>query len=412
MVRGFNLPHQAGESPVTQPQSYFVTELFKTIIFPDRQLAARSGNRARRYLKRRIVLAAAMLLVTLTTLLLATVNFIDNLDLVRATTRDVAEAAKASPGAGANAEQTGQALGLLLQRVTKLDAASAGLQVPALWGLRSASALRDPTLGVYVARLRTMVDGPVREELTSNIRTIGDMVRADAENYENAYKDLRLYVMLVTAPDHLEPEWAANGIAEAWAGALRSDAQGAELATHARYYVDALATHPAWVWNPTKRSWVAPVASSRRSRSKRFSTGGCSAKPKGSPPSGPRKIFSRPVGSILRGTRRCDGARRLHQRGVAEGSRGARNHRREAAHRAVGLRRQGPEQNDAQRTSSAERQKEILSSATSEHGTTCSAASRSRHPATCAWPSTSCALSPKPTALTFASSAPSQKTPF
>ena len=111
-------PHQAGESPVTQPQSYFVTELFKTIIFPDRQLAARSGNRARRYLKRRIVLAAAMLLVTLTTLLLATVNFIDNLDLVRATTRDVAEAAKASPGAGANAEQTGQALGLLLQRVT------------------------------------------------------------------------------------------------------------------------------------------------------------------------------------------------------------------------------------------------------------------------------------------------------
>ena len=228
------------------------------------------------------------------------------------------------------------------------------------WGSPQRERARDPTLGVYVARLRTMVDGPVREELTSNVRTIGDMVRADAENYENAYKDLRLYVMLVTAPDHLEPEWAANGIAEAWAGALRSDAPEAASSPPTRATMSTpLATHPAWVWKPDEA--VLGRARSKLSSQplEEIHTGGCSAKPKGSPPSGPRssscpsaQYFSARGGVMVPGAYTKEGWQKVH-----------------AALETTGVKLliepwvfggKALEQTDAQRTSSAERQKEIL----------------------------------------------------
>src|SRR5690606_41505955 len=59
MVRGFSL--QVAPTPSgahAQPQSYFVTDLFEKIIFPDRDIATRSGSRIKRHLRTQALVRA------------------------------------------------------------------------------------------------------------------------------------------------------------------------------------------------------------------------------------------------------------------------------------------------------------------------------------------------------------------
>src|SRR4051812_26666556 len=62
MARGFNLPPAAaaGQARPTTPQSFFVTELFQKVIFPDRDLGLGSSTRLRRRSLRQALVAVAV----------------------------------------------------------------------------------------------------------------------------------------------------------------------------------------------------------------------------------------------------------------------------------------------------------------------------------------------------------------
>lgn len=266
MARGFNLPQQSGAGAAKQvtPQSYFVTELFQKVIFPDQHLGLGSMKRQKRRSLRQAVQALVVAFIVLVLVVPAALAYFENSDLARATARDAAQslALERAPGAGAAA--TAGALDQLVGRVQILERADAAFHLRAYVGPYAAPELLAATKAFYLERLRSMVKGPVQTQLVADVRAAGDLVRMDSQNFQTAYDDLKLYLMLCR-PEHLDPAWATPRLSKAWARALGSATTGDEdkLLTHAKYYVDALTTDKSFAWTP--ESTVISAAQGRLS---------------------------------------------------------------------------------------------------------------------------------------------------
>jgi type VI secretion system protein ImpL len=252
MSRGFNLPMAAGGAPQTKqttPQSFFVTELFQKVIFPDRDLGLGSASRQKRRSIRQAVQAALVAVAVLAIVIPAALSYVENVDLAQDTARDAAHslALERAPGAGAAA--TAGALDLLLGRVQVLERAADAFSVRGYLGPYAAPQLLLATKAVYLERLRSLVKGPVQTQLVADVRAASDLVRMDSQNFQTAYDDLKLYLMLCKT-EHLDAAWAAPRLAKVWAKELGSatSMDQDKLASHANYYVSALASDKSFAW--------------------------------------------------------------------------------------------------------------------------------------------------------------------
>ena len=247
MQRGFDLRPNVGVEP-NRPgttHSYFVTELFEKVIFPDRHLALHSTVRSRRRTIQQILMGCTALTITLIAVLPAMVSFGRNRDLIADSVNDVGKA-RAFEGSSTS---TAAAADVLLGRVRELEGQEGELRIPGFWGPRSAPPLRAAVQDVYKERLRAIVSGPVRDDLTANVRGIGNLVRVDAENFKSAYDDLKLYLML-TYPEHLNMDWAVPHLTQAWLSAMGGEGSSSreKIEDHTRRYLKAFAADPSWTW--------------------------------------------------------------------------------------------------------------------------------------------------------------------
>jgi len=247
MSRGFDLRAATAPDPkrAREPHSYFITDLFEKVIFPDRHLGMQSSARVRRRTTQQVLLAATALLITSIAVLPAMVSFARNRDLISDSQSDVSRARllEASP------DTTAAAVDLLLSRVGALESSASELQIPGFWGPRVAPELLKIVQGVYLERLRAIVNGPVQGELTADVRAIGSLVRTDAENFKSAYDDLKLYLML-TRPEHLDVSWASPKLTQVWLHAMGGQGGSSQerVEAHARRYLDALSANSSWAW--------------------------------------------------------------------------------------------------------------------------------------------------------------------
>jgi type VI secretion system protein ImpL len=248
MARGFSLGMMAqAETRPKEAKSYFVTELFSKVIFPDRHLAVRSQSQERRSTRNLLILAGATLLTALCLLTPAATSYITNNRLVRETDRDLREA-RALERKG-EATEAANGLDLLLERILQLEEASGKFAIYGFWGPYTAPRLKAATEQIYRERLRAMVEGPVQHQLAADVRSIGDLVRTDSRNFQRAYNDLKLYLMLCR-PQHLEIEYAKPKLAEVWARAYnsRSEKDQHKLELHAGRYLEIFKADPNWAW--------------------------------------------------------------------------------------------------------------------------------------------------------------------
>jgi type VI secretion system protein ImpL len=298
MSRGFNLPPaaHAGSAQKAPPQSYFVTELFQKVIFPDRHLGALSSSRVKRTTRLQLLQIAALALVVLVAVIPAAASYVENLDLAHGTARDVEESLRLERAPGAGVAATAGALDVLVGRLQTLEQAADAAHVRGYFGPYGAGDLQTALKGVYLSRLRQLVSGPVQEQLVSDVRAAGDLVQMDAENFQSAYEDLKLYLML-SRPEHLSVEWATPKLARAWARALRSETKTDEnkLLLHASYYLKQLEADKTW-------AWTADEAAVSRAQGRLVSVpldelryGWLEDAAKGAPPIRPEKIFFGPA---------------------------------------------------------------------------------------------------------------------
>jgi len=248
MAQGFSLgmmPH--AETRPKEPKSYFVTELFSKVIFPDRHLAVRSLSQEKRSTRNQLLWAGGTLLAALFVLTPSAASYVTNNRLVRQTDRDLREARKLERKG--DAAEAANGLDLLLERIVELEEASGKPSIYGFFGPYTASRLKAATEQVYRDRLRAMVDGPVQQRLAGDVRAIGDLVRTDSRNFQRAYNDLKLYLML-TRPQYLDVEYAKPQLAETWARAFnsRSEKDQHKLLLHAGRYLAIFKADRSWAW--------------------------------------------------------------------------------------------------------------------------------------------------------------------
>lgn len=247
MVKGFDLQLAGqGGSSRAEPHSYFVTDLFDKVIFPDRDVAVRSTSRVRRHTMTQALTAAIVAMIMLAVLVPAMLSFVESRELIDDTVQDVEEARRME--ATGTAQSGLGAVNVLHRRVKVLEELETEFTIAGFWGPRPAKALRPKVKNLYLARLRRVIEGPVQEQLASEVRGIGNLVNTDAANFREAYEQLKLYLMLGNPEQRLDPGWARPKLAGAWARATRSDSPRENLDSHAGYYVEQLKRDASWAW--------------------------------------------------------------------------------------------------------------------------------------------------------------------
>lgn len=245
-------PHAAHRTQFEQPAggsaSFFVTDLLRKIIFPDRRLGTTSKHSVQRHVRKQFVLGGALLVLTALVVIPAATSYLDNVDLIDQTALDV-QATRLPPGESLGGDAALASLDRLLARLLLLDQAVEQASIRYWWGPYTARPVRDALRGLYLERLRQTAEGPLREQLSASVRSVGDLPNLDPESFTSGYDALHLYLMLAD-PARLDPEYARDQLAHVWAQASQRGAlgSGSPVASHVQHYVEQLAADKSWAW--------------------------------------------------------------------------------------------------------------------------------------------------------------------
>jgi type VI secretion system protein ImpL len=257
MARNFGLrPAQYEEAAApTEAKSYFLKDVFTTIIFPDADVAARSEAELRRKRMRQIIVAAAAAAVAVLFIVPAIISYFNNRDLV-AQTKAVSDEAKdvvwLTNSGGVAVENVGK-LDKLRGHVELLDRQREDTPIEYQWFMYQGTKLFEPTKQQYVASLKEGFIRPTRELLEAKLQT------TTAEKYKEYYDLLRTYLLLDNGvPGDLPPareekqrrlkdeaQWEMSKLEAGWAeklgdtGIPRAELRD-KLFPHVSYYVALL----------------------------------------------------------------------------------------------------------------------------------------------------------------------------
>ncbi|HEV3190336.1 MAG TPA: type VI secretion system membrane subunit TssM [Polyangiaceae bacterium] len=262
MLRGFDLRggSAAPRTAAGEEHSYFVSDVFRTVILPDRDLAARSVAGTQRRSRRELLLAMAALGVAVFVLLPAMVSYVRNAQLVD----DVegATQALASGNAGSVPAARSDPLERLLDTLDHLDQEASGFGIAGWFGPRAARELKSPTSKAYIERLDGALHARVQKELDRRVSEIAKSAgqpdpptsspQARSPLRED-YDEVKLYAALVEPPGHIDLSWTPKQLVSIWRRTLPSvdTVDDARLLRHATEYLKALETQ-------TELAWPAP----------------------------------------------------------------------------------------------------------------------------------------------------------
>lgn len=200
----------AGQEPPREKKSYFLTGLFRKLIFPDSVLARSLASAEKRRRATHLAMISGGVAASLLFVVGLLTSFIGNRSVALRAESGVqaVRAAQADPNTPA-LERLGS-LELLRESVHELHGYEAQL-VPPLrlsFGLYSADELFGPTRALYYAELRAVLLGPARAALEAELAEWIDPktdtkalkerygFQHDQELYDGLYRLLRVYKML------------------------------------------------------------------------------------------------------------------------------------------------------------------------------------------------------------------------
>jgi type VI secretion system protein ImpL len=277
MVRGFDPHGRSSKEPGSEGEvhSYFLSDVFQSVILPDRSSTARSAagveRRSRRELRAALVAFGGAALV----LIPAVLSYVRNTQLVHDVDRAIyalnSAATTSVPGA------SDDPLEPMLDTLDRLDDEATGFSIPGWFGPRAARELRGPLRRAYLARIHSMLRLRVAKELDKDLSSIGKAKRLedstgspeDHTPLRTAYESVKLSATLVEPNEHVELPWTAQQLARVWQRALAGgSAVGPErLLRHATNYLAALQADRDLRWPAT------PLLQEARGRLKEFGIG-------------------------------------------------------------------------------------------------------------------------------------------
>ena len=244
---GMRIPGPAG--PAIEPRSYFLTDAFRRVIFPDQVIAGRTESEKRRQLLVRLGVAGFAVLVSASLVLPAFFTWVRNRELVRATT-DVARALETATWSdSATLDRNAPRLDVAEGRLRELaDWKENGAPVQLRWGMYTGNELYEGLRGVYAAAVSRAAIARAKADLEDRLRAMDSGPVRSHENFNRDFDALKLYRMLGD-PAHMDPAWAAPRLVRQWSTTSHARVKGEE---------DMLLPHVLRVFELQKSGEIAP----------------------------------------------------------------------------------------------------------------------------------------------------------
>ena len=229
MMAAFNLPAPPAGMPggaqgqQTEAKSYFVTDLFKRVVFPDQHMAARTAGAVKAQLVNRLMFAVASLAVAACLILPSAYSFVRNMVLVQ-DLRSLADRTRRVDWADSTpALAKVRGLDELRGQVDQLQAwHDDGAPVFMGWGMYAGDKLLAPMRGVYARSLDAGFVRPTKAQLEHELAPAAGQAHLSIDQYGAYYSRLKAYVSIAD-PQRLQGDDGdaeTNALTDAWARAL------------------------------------------------------------------------------------------------------------------------------------------------------------------------------------------------
>ncbi len=238
---GMRLPGPTGAA--IEAKSFFLTDVFRRVIFPDQLLAGETESEKRRRLLVRLGVAAIALFLGGCLVLPGVLTYSHNRQLLRATA-DVAgrvETAKwadtAALDANAPALEAAQAQ---LRQLSEWNQNGAPVQMR--WGMYVGQDLYGGLRDVYATAVSRAVIDREFSDLDDRLRAMDTGPVRTSENFNRDFDTLKLYLMLGDAK-RMDPAWAAPRLVRQWSLTSHARVKGEQelVLPHVAYVFDLLA---------------------------------------------------------------------------------------------------------------------------------------------------------------------------
>jgi len=260
MMAAFNMgapmvPQQQQYSqPQTEQKSYFVTDLFRRVVFPDQHVAARTQGEAKRQFINRLVFSIVALVVAVCGVLPSLYTFGRNMSLV-SESREIAAKAKHIDWRDATPQlDKVKQLDDIRNQVELLDGwHERGVPMGMGWGMYAGDRVLVALRTVYVQSLQSAFVQPTKAQIEHELAPAAGQTKSSIEQYGAYFARLKMYLSLAD-PQRLQGDDGdkeITGLTETWARAIgiTSGPDKAVLRLHVEEYVHLVARGivPPWV---------------------------------------------------------------------------------------------------------------------------------------------------------------------
>ncbi len=201
LAEAFGLARRLPESAAAEPKSYFLGDVFRTVVFPDRDVAAHSGKEIARRRRTQLGALAAIATVALLFVSLPAYAFLRNRSYLNET-QTIVQTYRRTPANGMVA--TVAQLELLRERADELDRfVREGPPVSMRLGMFKGDVLYAPIRQLWVQEIKRTIVEPLAHEDRRRLSAFADS--RSAADALSAREMLKAHLLLTQPKTHDEP---------------------------------------------------------------------------------------------------------------------------------------------------------------------------------------------------------------
>jgi type VI secretion system protein ImpL len=236
MGRAFGLKGSVAEEAeaAKEPKSYFLKDVFQTVIFPDQKLASLSEAEVRKRMLQKLAIGAAALALALLFMGPGIYSYLNNRDLVKQSERISSAAAEVKWTEGGSSVQKVQKLDDLRSQIEMLkDWKENGKPITYSWFMYQGDTLLDALVKQYHASLQEGFMKPSKDRLEDKLEAV------QGKEYLKDYNNLKTYLLIGEPKRLADPElekWEAARLTQVWAEVLLPQSELPEADLKARLF--------------------------------------------------------------------------------------------------------------------------------------------------------------------------------
>jgi type VI secretion system protein ImpL len=248
-ARAFGLRGAVLMDAPKEPKSYFLTDLFRKVVFPDFRLAGATEASIRRRMKMGMAIAGALAVFGLGLLIPAAYTFSNNYKLLNDVRANAVAVGQMNWEKDAPTFAGIATLNALRDNLGTLQVWGAKTPARYRWGMYAGNTVYAPSKDVFVKAHAYHVSNPVRRDLCSTLSEVRNLNTITREQFRRYYDALKLYLMMGN-PSRIDETWASPRLARAWGKAVpQAEPLEREMQGNLAYYIALVKRGNAPPWD-------------------------------------------------------------------------------------------------------------------------------------------------------------------